>query len=324
MPSLAFVVRVCAMAAVLAATGSAANAAAPVPVGKRALLTLNIQIDGAGQRASRSDGIDVKWSTHRVLDAKVELVAAKAQGTSAADVKGQVAAASGYKPSADLAALQKEAEKCKPNDTACQMAIAMKMMDTDDAKKMMQQDQAAQAAAPRYQTWETAPNSGKVEATGEYQEQWDGVFLTASREVRNCKSAFPGTPTGTTSGTAIAAKDRETLQTGLKGNSVEIDTQTGKSSLLLVVASYVAGELKCHINDGGRVSDERDNKTLSFRPPLDTTSTGGWVTGGVAAGAAISRGEVTLLTKADAQSITGMMSVTAPLKVKIRWELVPL
>jgi hypothetical protein len=309
LPSLT---RVCVVAAGMCVT--AANAAAPAAVGKRALLTLNIQIDGAGQRASRSDGVDVKWSTHRVMNAKIELVATKAQGTSAAEA----ASATVNGPSSGLAALQKEAEKCKSDDTACQMAIAMKMMETDEGKKMMAGDAAAQAAAPRYQTWE--PKSGRVEVTGEYQEQWDGVFLTASREVRNCKSAFSG---GTLAATA-AAKDRETLQLGLKGNHVEVDTQTGKSSLMLVVGSYVLGESKCHINDGGKVFDERENTNLLFAPPVDSKATSGWLAGGVAAGTAISRGEVNYVTKSDAQSMTGMMSVTAPLKVKIRWELVPL
>lgn len=316
MPRLWFVARACVVAAGLAASVSAAHGAAPAAVGKRALLTLHIEIDGAGQRASRSDGVDVKWSTRRVLDAKIELVATKAEGMSAA----QAAAATVSGPSSDLAAIQKEAEKCKSDDMACQMAIAMKMMETEDARKMMSGDAATQAAALRYQTWQPVPKGGRVEVTGEYLEQWDGVFLTASREVRNCKSAFSGGPLGT----AMAAKDRDTLQNGLKGNHVEVDTQTGKSSLLLVIGSYVARESKCHINDGGRVFDESENTSLTFAPPLDSKSSGGWVAGGIAAGTAISRGEVNYVTKPAAQSTTGMMSVTAPLKVKIRWELLPL
>jgi hypothetical protein len=279
---------------------------------------LNIQIDGAAQRTVKSDGVDVKWSTHRVLDAKVELVAQKAEGQSAANIKGQVASA--FKPSADMAALQKEAQMCK-QDTACQMAIAMKMMETDDAKQLMQQSEAAQQAPPRYQPWATPPKGGRVDVKVEYQEQWDGIFLTASREVRNCKVAL--SPASSNAGT-LSAKDRGTLADGLKGLNLEIDTQTGKSWLMLVVASYAAGETQCHINDGGRVSDERENKTLSFNPPIDMESTGGWVEGSAASGATLARGEMNFDTKTDAHSLTGLMSVTAPLKVKIRWELTPL
>ena len=319
MPSVASVVRVCVLATGLAMVGSAANAGAPAPEGKRALLSLNIQMDGSGGRASRSNGIDVKWSTHRVLDTKVELIAAKAVRTSAADVKGQLAAASAYKPSADMAALQKQAEKCKPDDTACQMAIALKMMETDDARKMIQQDEATQAAAPRYQSWQAPAKGGRVEVKAEYQEQWDGVFLTASREVRNCRIALSPVSSST-----APAKDRETLETGTKGLNVEVDTQTGRSSLMLVVGAYIASELKCHINDGGRVADERENKNLTFKPPLDLDATGGWVAGGVASGAAISRGEMSFDTAPEARALSGMMSVTAPMKVKIRWELIPL
>lgn len=304
MPRLSLLARVGVVAAGLA-IGSAANAAAPAAVGKRALLTLNIQIDGAGQRASRSEGVDVKWSTRRVLDARIEMVATKAQGTSAVQATSESAGGS------DMAALQKEAAKCKSEDTACQMAIAMKMMESADAKNMM----AGGPAALRYQTWEPAPKGGRVEVKGDYQEQWDGVFLTASREVRSCKAVY--------SSTTPAAKDRATLLTGLDGNHVEVDTETGKSSLMLVIGSYVAGESKCHINDGGKIFDERENTSLTFGPPVDT-KTGGWVAGGVAAGTAISRGELNYVTKPTAQSEAGLMSVTAPLKVKVRWELVPL
>jgi hypothetical protein len=319
MRSFTFAARVCALAAGLIVTASPATAATPAAAGKRALLTLNIQIDGAGERVSRSDGVSVKWTTHRVLNAKVELVAEKAQGTASADVKAQVAAAAENQPSADMVALQKEIEKCKDN-TACQMAVAMKMAQTDDAKKMMAQDEAAQAAPPRYQTWQALPKTGRVEATGEYQEQWDGVFLTASREVRTCKSAYSSAAPNA----ATTVKDRETLQTGLTGVRVEVDTRTGTSSLLMVAASFVAGELKCHINDGGRVSDERENRNLSLVPNLNLDSTGYWLAGGSAVGPAISRGDVNFTTKSEARSITGMMSVSAPLGVKIHWELTPL
>ena len=315
MRSLAFYLfHACVVAAGLAAIGSPAHAGAPAPAGKRALLSLTIQVDGAGQRVAKSDGTNVKWSTHRLLDAKVELVAAKAEGTSAADIKGQVAAA--YKPSADMAALQKEAQKCKPDDTACQMEIAMRMMETDDAKNLMRQSEAAQEAPARYQPWKTPSKGGRVEVKAEYQEQWDGVFLTASREERNCKLALPSA--------TLAAKDRASLEDGVKGVNLEVDTQTGKSSLMLVVVSYALGELKCHIDDGGRVSDESESRTMSFKPPIDFDSTGGWVQGSAVADATISRGELNFDTRPEAHALTGMMSVTAPLKVKIRWQLTPL
>lgn len=310
MPSPLLIARLCAVTVGMLV--SVSHAAPPVAVGKRALLTLSVQIEGSGQRASRSDGTDVKWSTRRVLDAKIELVATKPQVIS----QVQVGDGKSYEPSADLAALQKEAEKCKPDDTACQMAVAMKMMESQGGQKMMADAEAEQAKPPRYQTWKPVPKGGRLEVTGDYQEQWDGVFLTASREVRNCKVSF--------SSAASTPKDRETLQLDLDGNHVEIDTQTGKSALMLVIGSYVVRELKCHINDGGRVFDEKDNKNLVFSPPIDTQSTGGWVAGGALAGTAISRGELNFVSKPDARAITGMMSVNAPLKVKLRWELVPL
>ena len=313
--------RLCAMVTGLVAIGPMANAGAPMPVGKRAMLSLSIQIDGAGQHASKSDGVDVKWSAHRTFDTKVELAAEKASSTSVGDVKGQVAAAAHL--STDMQALQKQAKQCQPDDMACQMELAAKMMETDDAKKMVQQAQAAQGAPDRYQSWKAPAKAGRVEVRADSMDQWDGVFLTGSREERHCKisGVYPG------GNAAAAAKNRETMEGGVKGLQVAVDTQTGKSWLTLVIAAYTNGEQTCHINDGGKLYDERDAKVVSFSVPIDINATGGWVEGAAAAGAAIARGEMDFQTKPDTRGIdgqSGSMSVTAPLKVKVRWELTPL
>ena len=67
--------------------------AAPAPAGRKAFLTVSVEIDGSGARASKSEGVDVKWSTRRRLSAKVELVAEKATSAGMADIKAQAAAA---------------------------------------------------------------------------------------------------------------------------------------------------------------------------------------------------------------------------------------
>jgi hypothetical protein len=277
------------------------HAAPPVAVGKRALLTLNIQIEGAGARVDKKEGVDIQWSTKRVLDAKIEMVAMKPQTMSAA-----------AGAPADLTALAKEAEKCKPEDTACQMAVAMKMMAA--------QGGGAGATTPRYQAWKAAAKGSRLEVTADYQEQWDGVFLTGARETRTCRAVFKGSTTNP----ATSAKDRESLRTGLDGLNLEVDTETGKSSMMQTFGSYVTGEKKCRINDAGRVFDENETSSLTFFPPLDTKANGGWLAGGVATAPAISRGELNHTTKTDSQTMAGLMSVTTPLKVKIRWEMVPL
>lgn len=310
---IADAVRLCAAVAGLTVVGSMANAAAPVPAGKRAMLSLNIEVDGAGQRVSKSNGIDMSWSTRRRLEARIEVVADAPGKFSQANAAAQGAA---YKQSTSMEALQKEAQKCGADDTACQMAVAMKMMETDDAKQAMQQAVVAQSAPARYQLWKPAAKGGRADVKAEYKEQWDGVFLTASREVRNCKIDLPAV-------SALSAEARDNLAAGFRGLSVEIDTQTGKNWLMAAMAFFAQGEVKCHINDGGRVSDKRENKTLNFNAPIDTKSNGGWVAGGTPAGAAIARGELNFDTKPDAQAQSGV-SVTAPLKVKMRWELTPL
>jgi hypothetical protein len=192
------------------------------------------------------------------------------------------------------------------------MAVAMTLMAA--------QGGGATATTPRYQAWKVAPKGGRLEVAADYQEQWDGVFLTGARETRNCKAAFKGSTTSATT----TPKDRETLKTGLDGTNLEIDTETGKSSLMQTFGSYVAGQQTCHINDAGRVFDEKENAPLTFFPPLDMKANGGWLSGGAATAPAIARGDANYQTKSDAQAMAGLMSVTTPLKVKIRWEMTPL
>jgi hypothetical protein len=92
--------------------------------------------------------------------------------------------------------------KCKPEDTACQMAVAMKLMAA--------QGGGAGSTAPRYQAWTAAPKGSRLEVTADYQEQWDGVFLTGARETRHCKAVFKGSTTNP----ATSAKDRESRRDG--------------------------------------------------------------------------------------------------------------
>lgn len=312
-------IRPCAVVAVFLTALVPAVQAAPVAAGKRAVLTITVEIDGAGQRASRSDGVDVKWSTRRRFESKLEMVAGKLLRTSEADVKGRVAKAEAYKPSASMEAIQKEMAKCKPDDQACMIAVGMKAMQTDEAKQAVAESDKTATMPPRFQKWAVVSGSRPSVTLAEYQEQWEGVFLSASRETRSCKVVLPTTA-------ALTAKDRESLGNGVKSIVVEIDTQTGKSFLLAAMGLYAQGKLNCHNNDGGRVEDTSETQSMNFGPPIDTSAAGngGWVAGIAPLGGSLARGELSFDTKAEARSLTGMMSVTAPLKVKVRWQLMPL
>lgn len=290
--------------------------AAPARAGQKAWLTVDVEIDGAGTHASKSDGVDVKWSTRRRLSAKVELVAEQATSTGIADAKAQAAAAT--RPGGDLQAMQDKVEKCG-EDQGCQMAAAMELMQSADGQKMIAQAQAAHSAAPRYQIWKVVPKAKALDVKLEYAERWDGVFLTAGRETRTCKLSLA-------SAASLSAKAREQIEQGLSGLTVEVDTRTGSSSLLAGIAAHVPGELQCHINDGGKVFDERSAKIMSFAPPLDTKKNGGWIAGSPASGKTLAQGEAAFTTRLEsrsAESASQSMTLSAPLKVKLRWELTP-
>ena len=65
---------------------------------------------------------------------------------------------------------------------------------------------------------------------------------------------------------------------------------------------------------------------MSFAPPLDTKKNSGWIAGSAASGTTLARGEVAFTTSPESQSAESASQSTtlsAPLKVKLRWELTP-
>jgi hypothetical protein len=276
-------------------------------VGQRALLSIDLEIEGSGERVIKSDGSDVKWSTHRTFKGSVELAALKPETVSMVDAAGM----RDFKPSENLQELQEESGECGEEDMACQMAAAMKMMQDPQMQELLQQGMSQAQAPARYQRWEVAANGGNARAEGSWQETWDCVFMTAVREERNCKLSAP------TTGKPL---DHDTLARGLQALNLELDTETGKSSLMLALAPSAEGEIACRERSGGPEILTNETRHVVFTVPIDGEISN-WVPG-TPSGSAIAQGELNFETPAEMHADhIAMMTIHAPLKIRLRWSM---
>jgi hypothetical protein len=290
----------------IAATAHGQTAAAK---GQRALLTVNIQVDGASERHSRSEGVDITWKTTRTYDAKFEMTAAAAT-TASRTPAGRLPDAS-LQPNADMLAIQKKIEACGDN-SGCQMAVAAEMMQSQEIQAQMKK---AGSAAPRYQSWEVVDKGSRTEVRATYVEEWHGVFLTATREETKCKLLAPVLAGGT-----LSAQDRETLLLGSQGIAVEVDLQSKTNQLLLSLGAHAQGDMQCTNSIGSKSEQVREAKRAMILPTYKK-DTEGWIAGGTSTNTTLARGESTFDMERGSTELGANLPPTPPLKVKVRWEL---
>lgn len=293
----------------LSCLASAAMAQTAAPKGQRALLTLNVQVDGTAEVHSRANGIDLTWKTNRTFDAKFEMTA------DAASSAGQTPAAqAALQPNNDMMAIQKKIEACGDNQ-ACQMAVAAEMMQSKDVQAQIKK---ASSGEVRYQTWRVVENSARNEVKASYREDFDGVFLTATREESKCQFVGP-----VLTGGALSAKDRETLLLGTRGIAVEIDLQAKTSQVLLSLVGQLQGDGQCTESIGSKSTQHRQSKSVAILPRAKKDNQG-WVDGGIASAAVLARGENTFEMERGSTAVGSNLPDKPPLKVKVRWELTKL
>lgn len=299
----------CAISLSLSCLAFAAHAQTAAPKGQRALLTLNVQVDGAAEVHSRANGIDVVWKTNRTFDAKFEMTA------DAASTAGQTPAAqTSLQPNGDMMAIQKKIEACGDNQ-GCQMAVAAEMMQSKDVQAQIKK---ATAGEVRYQSWRVVEKSNRNEIKASYTEDFHGVFLTATREESKCKFVGPVLANG-----ALSAKDRETLLLGTQGIAVEVDLQAKTNQLLLSLVGNLQGQGECTESIGSKSTQEKATKSVSILP-MAKKDNQGWVAGGISTGAVLARGDTTFEMDRGSTAVGSNLPDKPPLKVKVRWELTKL
>jgi hypothetical protein len=147
-----------------------------VDAGERALLTVSIAVDGGVEELQGHRDEVVKWSTRRAFNATVEMVADKAETMS-------VSGSHGGAGQALLADIQKQSEACG-QDQACQMRVAMQMMNNPAMQETID-------APPRYQAWRPVEEGARLDVSGSHEETLHTVFYTAARETTDCTLTAP-------------------------------------------------------------------------------------------------------------------------------------
>lgn len=299
-----------AIALSLSCLASTAIAQTAAPKGQRALLTLNVQVDGTAALQSRASGIDVNWKTKRVFDAKFEMTA------DAASTAGQTPAAqASLQPNNDMMAIQKKIEACGDNQ-GCQMAVAAEMMQSKDVQAQIKK---ATAGEVRYQSWRVVEKSPRNEVKATYSEDFHGIFLTATREETKCTFVGP-----VLAGGALSAKDRETLLTGTKGITVEVDLQSKTNQLLLSLVGNMQGQGQCTESVGSKSTPPASAMKSVNVLPFVKKDNQGWVDGGTSTASVLARGDTTFDMERGPTAVGSNLPDKPPLKVKVRWELTKL
>jgi hypothetical protein len=298
---------------------AAANPAAAdllVDAGQRAMLIVNITVEGKVEQPKGYRDEVVKWSTQRAFKASVEMVADKAQTMSYSDIAG----GQGGAGQAVLADIQKQAEACG-DDQACQMQVAMQMMNSPALQQSVN-------APPRYQAWRAVEGGSRVDVSGSYEETLHTVFYTAARETTDCTLTAPKvspelTSNGATSGENWSKQSRETLENSARSFIVEVDG-SGKTGVLNInsVLGVGFGDIKCvqNIGSGPESSHHSTNPTLL---PVGEASMPIQVPGLAAGNAVIASGSGSLERSQKVNNLGAGFAgdVVAPLKVAVRWEL---
>jgi len=296
----------------------AAPAVADVLVepGQRALLTVNVTVEGKVEQPQGHRDEVVKWSTQRAFEAAVEMVAQKAEKMRLPGSPG----GQGGDQQAFLADLQKQAEACG-QDQACQMRVAMQMMNSPGLRESVD-------APPRYQAWRAREDDARVEVTGSHAETLHTVFYTAARETTDCTLTAPRISPELTQGAAASGQDwnrlsREALENSARSFVVEVDG-SGNTGVLYINSPLGVGfgDTRCtqDIGSGPETSHHSTNPTLL---PAGEMTFPLQVSGSAAGGAVIASGGGTFAAQQTLNNLGVGFAVdaVAPLTVTVRWAL---
>lgn len=307
---------VSAVVCVLLSVAGPAHADLLVDAGQRAILTVSITVDGGVEKPQGSRDEVVKWSTRRVFDATVEMAADEPETMSFSDTLG----GQGGPSQALLADIQKQAEACG-QDQACQMQVAMQLMNSPAM-------QEAQDAPLRYQVWRPVEEGARLEFSGSHEETLHTVFYTAARETTDCTLTAPKVSPELTKMDAALQQDwtkvnQETLADSARSFIVEIDS-AGKVGVLNIGSPMGMGfgDIKCvqNIGSGPETSHHSTNTTLL---PVGELGLPLQVKGAASDNAVIASGSATV---ESSQQLTNLgvgfaVDVKAPLTIAVRWEL---
>lgn len=308
-----------ALFVIIASVSSVKFAAADFLVerGKHAMLTVSVTVDGSVEKPQGHRDEVVKWSTKRSFEAKVEMVADKAESMSVSESFNGPSDAT----RAALEDIQKQAKACG-EDKMCQMQVAMKLMNSPAIN-------GAADAPARYQVWRAVDSDGAaIEATGSHKESLNTVFYTAARETTNCTYTAPKvspelSKLDANAGDMWAKLNKQAIESSSRAFMVEVDSidKTGVLNILSGL-SVGSGNIECVQNIGSGPESSQHSKTETLLP-TEGTKFPVKVTGTAKGDTVIASGSSTLkmIQKLNNLGVGFAVDVDAPLDVVVRWEL---
>jgi len=283
-------------------------------------LSVSITVEGKVEQPKGYRDEVVKWSTQRAFESTVEMIAERAEtGSVAGSVGGK-----GGPQEAMLGDLQKKLEACG-QDQACQMQVAMQMMNTPAMQETVN-------APPRFQAWQPAEDNARLKASGSHEETVHTVYYTGAREVTDCTLTAPKispelTSNGAASGDALSEQSRETLENSARAFIVEVDGAENTGVLIVGAAMSLGfGDIKCiqNLGSGPRTTHHSTNETLlpvaQGSPPIQ-------VSGTAAGNDVIASGSGSFELSQELNNMGEAFpgdDVVAPLTVVVRWKLTKL
>jgi hypothetical protein len=284
----------------------------PSPKGQRALLEYSIAIEGEFEHRSGHRDEFYKWSTRRLLEAKVEMQATEPRKQSRLFPKDEQTAAAMKGPDQDYRDLAKQMEACPKGDTDCQMQLAMKMMNSNYMQQQNKASQAMEKTPERYQTWQPV-QGGKLEAKVKYEDHREEVYYTAGREYHDCRLVAQD---------PLSDVGRKVLDGMAQAFLVEVDAQTRQQRALIPFTGDLPGQSTCLEGMGSNKANRKKSQQdeyLHFFPKMDVAAG----LDGKAPGsdpAVISSGEQTI--EGVVPNLSGFTSQReVPVRVTVRWKL---
>lgn len=307
------VLRVFACSLAVALVGPAL-AATVFEKGSSAVLKVSVSVAGNVEVPQNYKDEVVRWSTQRKYQASVKMLAQKPDKMSLAGMAGE-------DPNAvpevytDLA---KQAEACG-EDQACLMKIAMQMMNNQDLEE-------AKNAPPRYQRWEADSKQGPIDSKASQVDKWYALFYVSGPEITECDLVAPrlspeSVRIDPNAQTNFEEQSRSALENSARGFVVEIDNETGASTLQVGSVYPGPGDEKCTHTVGGRPETQYRSSTYTMIP-IGNLKVPLLLKGSAPGSGIIAKGSQVMDAILPMSQVGGFaVEVNMPLKVKVEWEL---
>ncbi len=313
-PGLSSVPLLCALTLFLIPCSRPSHAADLAEPDATALLTIEVSVEGSvNAPQGRKDEV-VRWSTKGEFEASVLMVAQKPEQVSL----GAMASNDPNAMPEAYADLAKQAEACG-EDQACLMRMAMSLVNSPELEK-------AKNVPKRYQVWRAARDNAVVSVKGSQVDKLYSLFYVSGPEITDCVMTAPMVSPELTRADPNAKATWEKINQDTRENSarsfvVEVDGETGSSTLQMGAVSVGSGDDKCTLTIGGNA--ETVNRSASTAMiPIGELKPGLLLEGSAPGSSVIAQGsQVINTTKHLTQVVSFSVNVPIPIKITVNWEL---